>query len=180
MGNSPPKVRLNSKMSSVAWVLVICAIFVAIGIWMGDSEGWIGYAIAGLFGLGVLVGIVQLLPGSSFLELDDNGMTVCCLFRKHYIPWPTVDGFFVIGVSNHGITVHKLVGMNYNASFDRSRLARRFATAIGGCEGALPDTYGCTAEELADKLNAYLRAFRIQGDSAKIGPPSDTKVSTKV
>ena len=134
---------------------------------MGASEGWIGYACAAFFALGIPVAIIQLVPGSSYLQLDENGITICSLFRKSTVPWSIVAEFFVVTLSQTGVTVHKMVGFNYIPSYDRARVGRRVSKIIGKCEGALPDTYGMTAEELAKNLNACLDSFHAgEGDQA--------------
>ncbi len=49
-----------------------------------------------------------------------------------------------------------MVGFNYAASYDRQKNARALASALTECEGALPNTYGKKAEELAALLNECL------------------------
>jgi len=58
-----------------------------------------------------------------------------------------------------------MVGFNFVPTYDRGRTARAVAKALGKCEGALPNTYGRKAEELARVLNAQLHAARAQQDS---------------
>ncbi len=154
---------LYPKKSSALWLLLVCLLFVIAGIWMGNSNGWIGYACAVFFGLGIPIALIQLLPGSSYLRLDETGLVIRHLFRDHRVLWQDVDQFFVVGLKQTGITVYKVVGFNFVPSYDRQRIARHFAIAIGKCEGALPETYGMSAEELADKLNSYLRRALAMG-----------------
>lgn len=56
-----------------------------------------------------------------------------------------------------GVRTREIVGFNYVPDYDRARTARTVAKMIGKSEGALPDTYGKTAEELARLLNARLQ-----------------------
>lgn len=79
-------------------LLVGCSAFVAAGVFMlrTDPSNWSGWAAhaawrasaawaaIAFFGLGVLVGIVNLLPGGGYLELDQRGFTMCNLFRKTF------------------------------------------------------------------------------------------------
>jgi hypothetical protein len=163
MTDFPGTLTLHPKKSSAVWFLFVCSAFVVMGIWMGNSKGWIGYAGAGFFALGIPVALIQLLPGSSYLRIDDTSFTFSSLFRKTSVPWSVVDEFFVVTRKQTGLTVHKMVGFNYVPSYERQRIGRRVAAAIAKCEGALPDTYGKSAEELAVLLNSYLETARARG-----------------
>jgi hypothetical protein len=108
---------------------------------------------------------VQLLPGSTYLRIAENGLTFANLFRETTIPWNSVEKFFVITLKQGGRGVHKLVGFNFAAPYEGSRAIRRIASALVNCDGGLPDTYGKSAEELTEILNRCLRQFRAkQGD----------------
>lgn len=156
-------ITLYPKKSTALWLLLICSLFVAAGIWIAPSKGWMGYLIAAFFGLGIPVAIVQLLPSSAYLQLNDESIAFCCLFRKTSIPWEVIDDFFVVTMRQSGLTIHEMVGFNYVQSYDRTRVGRALAKAISKCEGALPDTYGMRAAELAELLNARLLSRRHAG-----------------
>ena len=148
---------LYTKKSTAIWLLLICATFVIAGLWMGNSRGWVGYACAAFFALGIPIALIQLIPGSSFLKLEHNGLVVRSLFRESTILWQDVHEFFVVTLEQRGFTVNKMVGFNYVSTYDRSKIMRRLARGFAKCEGSLPDTYGMGAEELASMLNSYLR-----------------------
>ena len=76
------------------------------------------------------------------------------------MPWSVFDEFFVITLRQTGLKVHEMVGFNFAPTYDRAKLGRTVAKALSQCEGALPDTYGKKAEELAAILNAQLQAAR--------------------
>jgi len=156
MTETQPTVTLYPKRSSAIWLFLGCAAFVAIGIWMGISENWIGFLIAAFFGLGLPVAVIQLLPGSTYLQVDHSGFTFCSLFRATTVLWSVVDEFFVVTLKQTGTKVHQMVGFNFVESYDKAKLGRRIASVIGKCEGALPDTYGKKAEELASFMNECL------------------------
>jgi hypothetical protein len=154
-------VTLYPKRSSMIWLLVGSSVFVAIGMWMGATGEMVGYAFGAFFALGIPVALIQLVPGSAYLCLDQRGFTVRSLFRTSFVPWSAVDRFFVVTLRTAGtIKVREMVGWNFRASYDRARLARRVATIVSKCEGALPDTYGQKAEELAALMNGYLDGRR--------------------
>ena len=149
-------VTLYPMRSSMIWLLVGSAVFVAVGIWLGATGQVLGYVCAGISALGILLALIGLIPGSGYLCLDQRGFTVRSLFRTSFVPWSAVDRFFVVTLRTAGIKVRKIVGWNFAASYDRGRLARRIATIVTHCEGALPDTYGKKPEDLAALMNGYL------------------------
>jgi hypothetical protein len=165
-----PHLILRPKKSPAIWLLLGCGTFVAGGLWMAQENGWIGYLCAGFFALGIPVAVVQLLPGSTYLRIADDGLSFANMFRVTTIPWNVIDQFFVVGVKQTGMTVHKMVAFNFVPSYDRARLGRRVNSAIAKCEGALPDTCGQKAEELAEILNRCLAQFK-EGHGEQSGEP---------
>jgi hypothetical protein len=150
---------LRPSKSSAIWLLIGCALFVVGGIWMAQEKGWIGYLSAGLFALGIPIGIIQLLPGSTYLCINEDRLSFANLFRVTHIPWNVIDHFFVVSMNQTGMTVHKIVGFNFVPSYDRASVGRQISSAIAQCEGALPSTYGSKSEELTDMLNRHLSEF---------------------
>jgi hypothetical protein len=151
---------LYPKKSSAVLLLLVCFAFVIIGIYIGTKEGWKGYLCAAFFTLGIPISIIQLMPGSTYLQLDQSGFTFCNMFRKTTISWSVVDKFFVVNLHKSGVKIHSMVGLNFIPSYDRSKLGRRISKGLADCEGSLPDTYGEKAEVLADLMNTCLRKAR--------------------
>jgi hypothetical protein len=138
----------------------MCATFVAMGLWFARSHRWIGYPLAGLFGLGIPVAIIMLLPGSTYLRIKEDGLTINNLFRKRLFPWDVIDEFLVVELKRRGVNVGTIVGFNFVQSYERFTSGRRFAKAVNQCEVALPDDYGMKVEELAELLNSKLQEYR--------------------
>jgi hypothetical protein len=133
--------------------------FVAGGALMvreGDPMGWAGILF---FGAGVIVFCVLLLPGSAYLKLDPAGFTVCSLFRAHSTRWYEVNSFEVGRIGGR-----KLVVFNFSNLHRGQGFARKLSSAIGGYEGALPETYGLSAEDLAAMMNDW----RQRGDASTV------------
>jgi len=147
------------KKSTAVLMLLICGAFVGIGIGLGLTSDWFGFLSTAFFALCIPIAIIQMLPGSAFLEVDESGMTFTHWYRKTHIPWNIVDHFSVIVTTHNGLTTNEMVGITFIASYDRARLARRVTKAMMHCEGALPDTYGKKACDLADYLNLRLAEY---------------------
>jgi hypothetical protein len=138
------------KMRTLLFLLLSVG-FVVGGIWMvrdGEKGGWLP---AGFFALCIPVFLLQLFfPKSCFLTVREDGIEFCALFRTHKVPWSDISEFGVCRVPGA-----RMVGFNYSPEYQRARKARALAKALTGCEGALPDTYGFSAEEFAQLLSAY-------------------------
>ena len=116
----------------------------------GHTAGWF---VAGFFSLGIPVFLIQLLPKSSFLTVDEDGIEFASLFRKGRLKWSEISEFGIY--SRESIGIGKTVGFNYSPSFERSRKMRAVTKSLLGFEAALPDTYGLPAAELASLLTSY-------------------------
>lgn len=143
-----------NRFKCLALLLLSCA-FVAIGLNMvfdGNTVGWliISWLSIVFFGLGALVFIVQLLPNAAYLQLDQEGFTVCSLFRSSSYRWSDVDTFEVTLIG-----LNRMVVFNFSESYHQALSMRQIATAISGYEGALPDSYSLSVPALAALLNEY-------------------------
>jgi hypothetical protein len=146
-------IRLSTPRKGMLWLLVGCSLFVAGGVFALPSASVEGVAAIAFFGLGALVAVVHLFPGSSYLELEQSGFTVCNLFRKTRYRWIDVAEFRPVFTDQP----KPLVGLRLVPGFPMSTAFRKFATQLTGVEGALPGTYGLSATELAallDKVRA--------------------------
>jgi len=132
-------------------LLAVSVAFVAAGIFMLPRRPLAASGGIVFFGLGIVVALLQLLPGSAYLELDERGFTTCTMFRKNFIAWADVGKFFPLSLD---VRARKMVAFNYAPGLQPHPTTRKFLTAIAGAEGALPDTYGRSAEDLAELLNA--------------------------
>jgi hypothetical protein len=165
----------HPKKSSAIWLLLVCLILVAVGVLMAQEKGWGGYLFAAFFALGIPVGIVQLLPGSRYLHISEDGLSFASMFRVTTIPWDMIDRFFVVSLT--GMAVNKMVGFNFVPSYGRSQIGRRINFAIAQCEGVLPELYGEKAEELAATLNTWLDSFSQRHGEQSVGRQDQKQVT---
>jgi hypothetical protein len=109
---------------------------------------------------GIPVAVIQLLPGSAFLRIDSTGITFASLYRKTFWPWSAIDRFCEVTMKQTGVKGHEMVGFDFAPAYDRSNIGRKVGRVVAGCEGALPDTYGMKAAELAALLTSRLKEAR--------------------
>ena len=132
-----------------ALLAFISLVFVAIGFLVrNDGNPTAAYLLMAIFGLGFVVSIIQLIPGSASLTLDRDGFTTSSLFKKSTIRWHDIARFGVARIRRR-----KMVTLHYDRGYVGQETSRSIARQLTGAEGALPDTYGLKAEDLADLMN---------------------------
>ena len=133
----------------------LCAGFTAIGVFMIRDEAEWAWFVAIVFGLGLAIFLVQLIPGASYLRLSEDGMFVKTLFRTMNYRWDHIEGFGVAKIGRNN-----MVCFDLRDDAPGSTRGRRFSAALTGIDAVLPDTYGRSAEELVLLLDAWKRGER--------------------
>jgi len=145
------------KKAKLMVLVLVGVLFVGVGVLMirdGETTGWF---CAVFFGLCLLAFLAQLLPGSSYLTVDEQGIEFSALFRKVRLRWSEIAEFGISTVRHHGLPVSKMVGLNYSPEYQGLSRGRAVSKALTGFEGGLPDTYGFKAEDLAQLLSDHHR-----------------------
>ncbi|HRE16496.1 MAG TPA: STM3941 family protein [Rhodocyclaceae bacterium] len=143
--------RLYPARVKALGLLVGSVLFVLGGLFLLDENPVIGYSGIAFFGLCALVFLVQLaLPNSSYLELTEDSFTYASLFKKTTVPWRDVAAFRVATISRN-----KMVGWTVSSTYDGPRTGLAISNALTGTHGALPDTFGMKAEDLAELMNEF-------------------------
>lgn len=148
--HSPPQ-RLVLYPSRLRWGLMalLCAGFTAIGVF-GLDRHWGAWLVIAVFGGGLLIVLLNLVPGASHLAVDAQGIQLRSLFRTHRFAWTDIAGF---GVTRIGMNSY--VGFDYAPGYPRHLRLRKVNAGLSGFEAALPDTYGHRSEHLADWLQRW-------------------------
>lgn len=132
------------------------ALFVLLIYFTGKGDTW---SIVGMafFGLGFLVCLYTLIPGTVQLKIDHAGIEMKTLFKPMKLAWSDVDEFY-IGYTKAGLSRTKMIGIRYSESYKRQQTGRRISAGLTGMEGALPDHFNRSAEEICEILNRFKRA----------------------
>jgi len=144
MQNIPLILKPGKVKSSI--LLFISIGFVALGISLLDRNMLIAILNIVFFGICFIVFLLNLVPGSSYLKIDEKGIEMKNLFRTTFIPWQAVSSF-----ETKWVAFNKLVIFNLNKNLAGEKLKRR--------QGGFPDTYGMSADKLAELLNEYKAKF---------------------
>lgn len=148
------ELMIPGSKKKVFLVLLIGIGFVAMGaflIHIGEPWGWL---VAGFFGLAIPAAVWMLMPNNNCLKLDRNGVEMRTLWKPALIRWADVDDFYV--TTMHG---NKMIGIQYSASYRGMEVGRKVASAISGIEGALPDHFQRSPEDICEELNRWRRRF---------------------
>jgi len=124
-------------------MIIVSLGFVVLGISLLEKKLWVGVLNIFFFGICLIIFIINTLPNSSYLKIDERGIEMKNLFRITFIPWKAVSGF-----TTKSILIKKVVSFNIDKDLlGNSKMREK--------TGAFPDTYGMSAEKLAKLLNEY-------------------------
>ena len=150
MSDALPDMLLRPRQAK--WLLIVAGslVFTVVGAFMtrdGKTEGYLGLVF---FGLCTLTALAQLLPNSAYLRLTRDGFEVRSLCRSSQTRWSDVSEFRAGRLGPSAAVV-----FDFAPSYARARRMRTAAAALAGAEGAIPDTYGYRATDLAALLNEW-------------------------
>jgi hypothetical protein len=146
----PGAVTLYPSRKKWLLVLVGSALFAVGGFWMiktGDGRGWL---VLIFFGLAAVVAAAAMLPGAGGLALDRDGFEATNLFRRHRTLWQDSTGFQAAR-----IPPARQMWVVYDDVTQSTRSIAKFNVGIVGRNAALPDTYGLSADDLAQLMTQW-------------------------
>ena len=144
-----------SASRNKALLLLLGAIcFVAAGVWTASAKPVLGWACILFFGLGIPVSFAMLLPGSTYLKLDAEGFEIASMFRMHKTRWTDVAGFEIYTLKHH-----RMIGIVYNATYHDNKFSRALASSVAGMEGAIPNNYDASLNDIIAALRAWQLRF---------------------
>jgi hypothetical protein len=159
----PGPVSLHGDRRKWGMMLAIALLFVVASgfiLYQPDTPSWmraVAWSGIAFFGSGSLLSaVILLLPRSSELTLDREGFTMGVLFRRKRFSWRQASDFSLYARADSA--GHKMVVYDDTAfTGTLAELNRK----LSGRNSGLADTYGLSAEDLAELLNAWRdRAMR--------------------
>lgn len=141
------------------WLLVIGVCFLVLGYWAAfDQQRWllggVGIAFA-LFGL--VVTLLMMRPGSTYLRLDQLGFEIVVMKRRYRYAWSDVDGFYLCSISGA-----QAVGIQFSASCSSQRIGRSVAEGLTGIEGAIANLFTAGPAQVCATLNEWKAQYDFQ------------------
>ena len=130
---------------------ILNASFVVLGLYtVLIKENNFGWLTLLFFGLGTIISVLQLLPNSSYLTLNNKGMRIKTIFQTTQVDWEDIAGFYT-----KKILFNPIVMIRFSNDFHGKYLGREIDSILGNKENAIPSNFGKTAQELCDILNQY-------------------------
>jgi len=143
-----PFILKPSKAKNVILILISIG-FVALGISLLEKNMLIAVLNIVFFGICLIIFIMNLMPNASYLKIDVQGIEMKNLFKTTFIPWNAVSSF-----RTKRFFINKMVVFD----IDQKLLEQ---STMKSKSGAFPDTYGMSAQKLADLLNEYKAQFGV-------------------
>ncbi|MDR0673859.1 MAG: hypothetical protein LBF93_09465 [Zoogloeaceae bacterium] len=167
--NDPDAVlQLKPRRWKYLSFLSMSCVFCVVGVLLLIGDCVVaGVLMTVFFGLASLVFALSLMPGSVFLRLEPEDMTIRSLYRTWRVRRSDISAFFVARIGGR-----EMVCWDYLPTYAGQRHGRAFSRGLTGVEAGLPDTYGRSAGELADLLNAWR--------AASVDPPPGKSAQTDV
>ncbi len=141
-----PLILKPSKIKNIILILISVG-FISLGITLLEKNLLIAVLNIVFFGICLIIFIINMIPNSSYLTIDEKGIEMKNLFRTTFIPWQVVSGF-----KTKFIFVNKMVTFTIDEKLLKN-------SKMKGKTGAFPDTYGMSAKNLANLLNEYKAKF---------------------
>ena len=128
-------------------VMLVGLAFTATGLFLMPRNEMMTWFCVIFFGFVAAVAIIMLIPGAGGLTLNRDGFEVTSLFRSHFVTWADATDFLAGRIPP---AAKKMVLYNH-AGAKNSTLGKLNAGLVGR-NGAIPDTYGMSADALASLL----------------------------
>ena len=143
----------GSRQKAV-WVLLAAIALLAVGVFLIRIGHFWGWVMVAFFSPGIPVAIWLLVSGQSYLRLDPIGVEVKSPWKPALIKWTDVNGFYVATL--HG---NKMIAIAYSSSYQGMASGRKVAAFLSGMEGALPNHYQASPEEVCETLNRWRKKY---------------------
>ena len=155
------KIRLVSSRRRIWLGCVANSILVGLGCLMVHSGNKFGWFIIVIFGLGVLGPVILLRSGASWLELDEEGFTLCLSYKPDRYLWGHVTEMAIW----HGVVSFKL-GSEHRGT----RRGEKTARAISGYDGSIPNIFSLHPQTLLQLMREFKQHKTLQTTAA---PPTN-------
>lgn len=143
------KILRPKKLKTIV-LLMICILFVILGIFIIEKNSFKAWFVIIFFSLGVIIFVIQLIPNSSYLKLTKNQFEIRSLFKSSYTKWSDVE-IFKTGY----IRQSEMVMFDFSKDHKKHNIGKTIAKFLTSNEGALPNTYGMKATDLAELMNKW-------------------------
>lgn len=144
----------GANKTKIFLMLLACIGFVALGFGIKESKPLIGWLCIVFFGLGIPLSITMMLPNGMSLRLDEEGFESRTLIRTTKTKWSDVESFRIDSIRGA-----KMIAVVYKPHYSNLKMLRQANQALAGFEGAIPNSYRVSLQELERVLNEWLGRY---------------------
>lgn len=155
---TPEVVIIKGSKKRMLLILLFSAVFAVLGFGLfSQKHDWFVGGGSMAFGLlGAVAAGLMMRPNSTFLRLDAAGIEIAVNRRSTRYAWHEIHAFVVGRISGA-----KMIGIQYSASYERQKAARKLAASLsGGMEGAISNVFEKSPEDLCLLLNEWKRRYQ--------------------
>ena len=137
------------RPSKLKWIIIATGglIFVALAVWLAAQTGeFPAYVGMLFFGLVTGIALINIFTELSSLTLQADGFVTKSLGRSYFTAWKGCTKFKAGRIASRKVVTFELVSEQGGAVAGQP---------AAGTPAALPDTYGRTAEGLAELMNDW-------------------------
>ncbi|MCA8986000.1 MAG: hypothetical protein KDA78_00070 [Planctomycetaceae bacterium] len=152
-----PTLRLKPDISRPLAVFVFSILFLGIGFDIVNQGNHAGWLLIVLFGLAIIASLSSLLPGASYVEINESGITIASSFRLRTYRWQEVErmGVFEIGMIRR-------VGVDLNKTYRGPERVPDYMKPPSGYHIALPNMGGMEPEKVLEVMQECFRVTRLR------------------
>lgn len=132
------EIRLYKSRWRALKLILVCSIFVALGLWgivTGNMPGWAAWLNSGFFGIGLLVGFYHLFDKRPQIIINENGIFDRTT-HKDFINWEIIQNAYLVDIQSQKF-ICLVVDEIFKPSYKKSKLyqhAARVSEAMGAQE----------------------------------------------
>ena len=133
---------------------IACAGFIFCGVYIVKDSSVLNIVGISFFTLCLIVFLIQLIPGSSQLKLNEDGFTITTFFKDDFTSWKDVKTF-----KAGFIGPNKAILLDYVDNHNKYQTGKKIAKVLSGSDGGIPQLYGCSQIELLEILTEWKNEY---------------------
>ena len=156
------KLRLVPPTRKVWQSLIACCLLIGLGcVAVHNGHRLLGWLIIIVYGLGVVFAPrILLLPGASWLELDEEGFTLCFSFKTERYLWSHITELSVwLGV----------VSFKLAPEHRGKHRGQGLARSISGYDGSIPNIFWLPPQSLLEMMMKFKQNQSVEPTRAPEG-----------
>lgn len=138
----------NRRRAAV--LLLVCAVFVALGVGMRTEQPVAAWCCIVLFGLGLVLAVLRSTTRLFALELTPEGLVMVTFGRRHTTRWTDVLAFDEARLGRR-----RVIAVTYRPASPVGARMRAVSRAVAGMEGMVANDWDAPLDEVLAALREW-------------------------